>query len=219
MKKILLFIFLTFIFINISALTYGGCDYSTVSRMKSIVSNINFSYDYQIINNEAYFSVTINNLTNDIYFYDNITKRNYYFSDSNNGEITISNYKVNSGNYKFYSNNSSCYGIALGTKYYNFPKYNIFHTHELCLDIPNYSLCKKWANVNYSAAEFEEKVLEYKNKKNEIQEEEIKVEYEKTFVDILVDIYINYYYYILGCLIIVCMVIIVVSNKKNKFKL
>ena len=48
MKKIILILLLSFMFINSSALTYGGCDYSTVSRMKSIVKNINISYDYTI---------------------------------------------------------------------------------------------------------------------------------------------------------------------------
>ena len=30
------------------ALTYGGCEYSKISRLKSIVSNINLSYDEHI---------------------------------------------------------------------------------------------------------------------------------------------------------------------------
>ena len=68
MKKIILFLLINFFPFYISALTYGGCDYSDVARMKSIVTNINLSYDYKIIDNEAYFDVTLSNLTKDIYF-------------------------------------------------------------------------------------------------------------------------------------------------------
>ena len=217
MKKIILCLLISFTCINSSALTYGGCDYSTVSRMKSIVSNINISYDYTIIDNQAYFNVTINNLTNDIYFYDTVTRKNYYYNETNNGEITIPNYNT-SGSYKFYSNNIACKDISLGSKYYNFPEYNVYHTDPLCSDIPNYSLCQKWASVNYSRDQIEEFILEYKSFKEEV-EEEIKVEYEKTIVDIIADLYINYYYYFLGGLILVCCTIIIINNKKNKFKL
>lgn len=217
MKKLILFLIISFSFINSFALTYGGCDYSTVSRMKSIVSNINISYDYSIINNEAYFNVTINNLTDDIYFYDTVTRRNYYYSDTNNGEITIYNY-TNSGSYKFYSNNSSCLNVSLGNKYYKFPEYNYYYGDPLCSNIPNYSLCQKWGNVSYSRAEFEQMVNEYKNTKEEV-EEEIVIEYEKTIIDKIVELYINYYYYFFGSIILILTPIIIVSNRKNRFKL
>ena len=216
MKKLILFLIISFSFINSFALTYGGCDYSTVSRMKSIVSIINISYDYKIADDIAYFNVTINNLTPDVYFYDTVTRKNYYYSNTNNGEITLYNY-TNSGSYKFYSNNSSCYGISLGSRYYKFPQYNFYYSDPLCSDIPNYSLCQKWANVNYSRDEFEQMVMEYKNGKE--VEEEITIEYEKTLIDKMVDIYIEYYYYFLGGIILILTPIIVVSNKKNRFKL
>lgn len=219
MKKIFLTILIGFIFINSSALTYGGCDYSTVTKMKSIIKNINISYDYKIINNEAYFDVTINNLTDDIYFYDTSTNKNYYYSNTNEGEITIYNYNNDSGSYKFYSNVNDCYGISLGSKYYKFPNYNKYYNHSLCADIPNYSLCQKWINVNYSEEEFEAKVLEYKKIEDTTTEEETKVEYNKTVTDRAIELYISYYPYFLGTIIFVCCTIIFIHNKKNSFKL
>lgn len=216
MKKLILILIISFSFINSFALTYGGCDYSTVARMKSIVSNITISYDYKIVNNRPYFDVTINNLTDDVYFYDTVTRKKYYYSNTNNGEITLYNY-TNSGSYKFYSNNSSCYDISLGSKYFNFPKYNYFYSDPLCSDIPNYSLCQKWANVSYSRDEFEQLVMDYKNKKE--VEEEIIIEYEKTIIDKIVEIYIEYYYYFLGGVILILTPVIIISNKKNRFKL
>ncbi len=219
MKKIMLFLLICCFSFSVSALTYGGCDYSSVSRMKSIVTNINLSYDYKIINNEAYFDVTLNNLTEDIYFYDTATQKKYYYNDTINGEIVIFNYKITSGSYKFYSAKNECYGISLGTKYYNFPVYNKYYNNELCKDIPNYSLCQKWGYVNYSQEEFEEMVLEYKNSTPIEEEQSINLEYKKTFLEKIIDIYIKYYYLFLGALILICSIIIIINNKKNQFKL
>lgn len=216
MKKLILFLFICFSFINSFALSYGGCDYSTVARMKSIVSNITISYDYKIVDNQAYFNVTLNNLTNDVYFYDTVTKKKYYYKDTNNGEITIYNYTY-SGGYKFYSNNSSCYNFALGSRYYSFPQYNHYYSDPLCSDIPNYSLCQKWANVSYSRQDFEKMVREYKEGKE--NQEEITVEYEKTIIDKIIELYIKYYYYFLGGIILIFVPVIVISDRKNRFKL
>lgn len=219
MKKIILFLTIYLLGFSVSALTYGGCDYSTVARMKAIVTNVNLSYDYRVIDNVAYFDVTLNNLTEDIYFYDTITEKKYYYGDTNNGEITISNYKVSSGSYKFYSSKNECFGVSLGTKYYNFPVYNQYYTDPLCKDIPNYSLCQKWGYVNYSRDEFEKKVLEYKNSTSIEEDKDINIEYKKTFLEKIIDMYINYYYILLGILIFVCSAIIIINNKKNQFKL
>lgn len=219
MKKILLFLIINFIFCSASALTYNGCDYADISKMKSIVTNINLSYDYKIINNEAYFNVTINNLTEDIYFYDTATGKEYYYSDTNNGELVIYNYNITSGSYKFYSTKNNCSRILLGTKYYNFPVYNRYYGSPLCSDIPNYSLCQKWGYVNYSQDEFEKIIYEYKKNKPIEEDVEIEAEYKKTFFDKIVDIYINYYYYFLGAVILICVVVIIINNKKNYFRL
>ena len=45
MRNKILFIILSLCFIsNIGALTYGGCEYSDISRLKSLLTNINLSY-------------------------------------------------------------------------------------------------------------------------------------------------------------------------------
>lgn len=220
MKKIIFLIVLSFVFIcSSTALTYKGCEYSVVSRMKSIVNNINLSYDYQIVNDEPNFSVTINNLTDDIYFCDINKSKCYYYNNTDNGEITILGYKFSSGTYKFYSNNNNCKDVYLGAKYYKFPEYNIYYGSELCSDIPNFSLCQKWGNVNYSYEEFEQKVIEYKDSKNKIEDNETKVEYEKSFLDRFIELYINYYYIFLAGIIMIGSTLIIVNNRKNRFKL
>ena len=221
-KKIFLILIMVLFlkFTNIYALTYNGCDYSDISRIKSLVTNINISYDYKIIDNRAYFDVTITNMFPDAYFVDSSNSKTYTYNDTNDGEITIYNYQVSSGSYKFYSALDTCYGTSLGTKYYKFPTYNIYYNSSICSDVPNFSLCQKWANVNYSSNEFERLVNEYKEKLNKIDEEEKEIiDYEKTFLDRLVEIYVGNYYYFLAAIILVCLIIMIVTRRKNRFKL
>ena len=219
-KKIIFLIILVFTLkIDVHALTYGGCDYSSVSRLKSLIGNINISYDYKIIDNQAYFDVTLNNIPEDVYFIDNMTNITYTYSNTENGEITISNYTGYSGSYKFYSALADCYGITLGTKYYKFPIYNIYYSDPLCSDIPNYSLCQKWSNVNYSYDQFKNKIYEYKEKINEYEDTQENVEYNKGLLDNIVEFYVNYYYYFLGTIILICGIIIVIKRRKDRFKL
>lgn len=219
MKKILFLIIIVFTLnFNVYALTYGGCDYSVVSRMKLLVNNVNISYDYNIINSEVYFSVTLNNITPEMYFVDTLTEKTYTYADTNNGEITIYNYSGTSSNYKFYSNLRGCYGMNIGTKYYKFPIYNVYHTNQLCSDIPEFSLCKKWINKEYTYNQFEKMVNNYKKSLNDLEINE-KIEYNKSIFDIIINWYINYYYYLLIPIIIICSSIIFINRRKNKFKL
>ena len=221
MKKKILFLIVLLLFQknNVRALTYGGCDYSSVSRMKSLVNNINISYDYRIIDNVAYFDVTLNNITPEMYFWDTLTNETYTYADTQNGEITIHNYTGTSGNYKFYSAMSDCYGTALGTKYYSFPNYNIYYTNALCSDIPNYSLCQKWVKINYSYDKFEKIIFAYKDSLNSQEPIEEQVEYKDNILNKIVEFYVSYYYYFLVAVILICGIIILIKRKKDKFKL
>ena len=219
-KKIFIALLLILSVAKVEALTYGGCEYKTISRMRSLISNINISYDYKIVNNKAYFDVTITNLFPDVYFVDSYDRKKYTYSDANNGEMVIKNYPINSGSYKFYSNLSDCYGVSLATKYYKFPSYNIYYDSDTCKEIPNFSLCQKWVSVNYSSSEFAKLVEDYKDGlKEDIKEEEKKIQYEKTSLDELVNFYINNYYYFLTAIIVVCLAIMIITRRKNRFKL
>ena len=138
--------------VNCSALSYGGCDSSTISVLKKLVNNINISYSYEIVDNNAFFDITLNNIPNNVYLVDSINQKKYVYSDTENGELTINGYKnINEGKYIFYVNNGICDGIKLGTKYYKLPIYNTRRNSGLCADIPNYSLCKRhttWEDVD-----------------------------------------------------------------------
>lgn len=220
MKKLVFLIFMFFINVcSVFSLTYNGCSYSDISRLKSLISNINIYYDYHIIDNQAYFDITMVNIPNNIYVYDVNNNRYYYNYDIIDGKITIYDYNGSGGSYKFYSNLGECYGTSLGTKYYNFPIYNIYHTNELCSDIPNFSACQKWIKKSYSYDEFRNLVYEYKNTVVLEEEEQEKTEYKKSLVDMFAMLYVNYYYYILIGIIIICGSIILINRRKNRFKL
>lgn len=221
MKKniiyILLLISLLFCLkMEVKSLTYGGCEYSDVSRLKSIVSNINITYDYYILDNNAYFNITLTNITPDIYFVDSQTGITYNYSNTTDGEITINNYKSKTGNYKFYSALNECYGVKLSNKYYKLPTYNVYYTDDLCQKNQNNSLCQKWANVTYSYSEFKNLIEKY-NEKNAEEKEKVNVIYEKTYLDLIVNFYTKYYYFILIGIIVVCVVIMIINKRKNRF--
>ena len=220
MKKITIAVIMFFLgLFYAKALTYGGCEYSQISRLKSIVNNINISYDYHETNEEIYFDVTINNLTNDIYLYDSGLNTYYYFSDTNNGELVIRNYSINSGTYKFYSNLSDCNGLSIGSKYYKFPVYNQYFNDPICDDIKGYGLCQKWIDNSYTYDRFKSLVLQYKSSLNKKDETKNEIEYETGFIDLLTKIYTKYYYIFLIAIIAICGLIMYISNKRNSFKL
>ena len=220
MKRKIIFLIMLIMFINCNcrALSYGGCSYSEVSKLKAFVSNINISYDYYISNNKAYFNLTLNNIVPGIYFVDSYTGNSYNYYDTNDGEITLYNYNNYQGSLKFYSELQQCYGIKLGTKYYKFPQYNSYYQEPICLENKNFTLCQKWQKMIYSYSELEKKIEEYNRKmENEIQEEDIEFEYNPTFLDKIVKFYTKYYYIILSAIILVCVVIMIVSSRKNRF--
>lgn len=224
MKKSISFIIVTiitlFVAFETKALTYGGCEYSEISRLKSIVSNINLSYDYYIKNNEAYFNVTISNLVPGVYFVDSQTGITYNYNNTLDGEITINNYKNLAGNYKFYSAINECYGVKLGNKYYSFPSYNYYYDMPICKENKNFSLCQKWVKVTHSYNDLKKIIDDYNRKSELIEEnEKIETEYKETYIDLVVKFYIKYYYIILIGIIVVCVVIMFINKKKNSFDL
>ena len=216
MKKKIIFMVLMFLsFIKVSALSYAGCDFSDVSRMKQIVSNINVSYNYRIVNDEAYFDVIISNLTNEIYVTDNYFKTNFY---SSNGELVIPNVKANSIYLKFNSNRQECKGLLLGNKYEQFPIFNKYYDDKVCSNTP-ISYCDKWVNKAYTLEEIKEAIDKYNNSINDQPEDPTEVVYKKNILDKIIEFYTKYYYFILAGIIIFSTVIIVVNKKKNQFKI
>ena len=217
-KIVLVLILLFFTKANINALSYGGCDYSTIARLKSLVNNVNVYYDYYLKDDIAYFNVTLTNVPENVYFIDSYDNGKYSYLNTNDGQITIYNYSSKNGFYSFYSSLDECNTTKLGTKYYKFPTYNIYYKSQLCEDIPEFSLCQKWANVNYGYDKFRKLVYDYKNKE-EKQDEQPEIKYNKTFLDNIIDFYVKNYYFVLGGVIIICGIALIIKLKKDKFNL
>jgi hypothetical protein len=153
-----------------------------------------------------------------IYFIDSTTDKRYSYYDSVDGVITISGYSVTSGAYKFYSDLSECYGIKLGNRYFKLPVYNKYYNDPLCKQNPNYSLCQKWVKVIYSRDEFESMINKYKNsKEKDEQEQNNEIIYKKTYLDMFVKFYVDYYYILLIGIIAICITIMIINRKKNRF--
>lgn len=223
MKKkiiyVLFFAMLLFFSNNcVCAYTYGGCEYSEIARLKSIVSNINLSYDYYIYENTPYFTVTISNIVPGLYFVDSKTEKKYNYTNSIDGEITINGYTSIGGTYNFYSDLTGCKKVKLGSKYYSFPYYNSYYTSDICLKNQTYSLCKKWTKVNITYEELSKKINEYNQQKNKIEDsDQGSIVYNKTILDYFVEFYVEYYYIMLIGIILLCVTAMIITKRKNRF--
>ena len=216
MKRLLFILIVLFVgFKNYNAL----CSNSILSNIRKEANNINYSVDYYIENELVKYNITINNITPNIYFVDNYKKISYHYSDTNNGEVTISNYNLTSISFSFYGT-GECDGEKLITKHLSFPIYNMYYKNELCSGYESLNVCKKWVNYPIGYSKFIETLNEYKvASESEVINDETSVDIEKTIIDIILDFYVKYYYILLGLTVLVCCVVIIIYNKKNNFKL
>ena len=208
MKKIF-FMFCFFIFIlNINA----ECSNLDIIRLAFFVNNINYTYDYHIIDDKAYFDVLLSNITSEMYLIDSFNNK-YEYNDTVNGEIYLYDYH-DSVNFKFYSVN--CNDTKIGELNITFPKYNNYYNKDVCNKYKNLNVCKKWVNKYFSEAEVNNEIKNYNSKfVNKNDEEKIKNDiFEKINY-----YYINYYYIILPPIIIFGIASIIIINKKKKFNL
>lgn len=218
-KKIFLLLILLLIPIKINAIVISGCKTQVLSNLKSLASNVNLSYTYEIKNNNAYFKITINNITDKIYIVDNLGNK-YTYNNSNKGEIITNEYKdINKISFRIYSSVPDCMDDLLITKYINLPTYNIYYNDPVCKGIEDYKLCQRWATQTLGYEEFVQEVNNYKIKKNTNIVDNNKNANTKGLFDMMFDIYINYYYIILPVLIVVCLSFVYIKNRKNKFNL
>lgn len=170
-----------------------SCDYTLLSNLKKMASNIDITYTYKIENDVAYFDVTLTNIQPDLYFVDNNYNKTYYYTDTNNGVMTIYNYNSGKISYSFYSNNQECINEQLNVRYINLPYYNKYYNYEECKGIEEYLLCNKWSKNNYGYIDFKEKTLEYRQQKEKKQNNQLITE-EGNWFDRLVGFYLTYFY-------------------------
>lgn len=215
MKKIWLFILMLVLPICVSARAKTGCDYTLLSKLKKYASNVNIIYDYKIVNNDAYFNITINNLVHDIYILDETSGKRY---SSDNGEIVIPDiHGVKKITFKIFSNVSSCSDELLLTQYVTLPVYNKFSTDPLCDGLDNYNLCYTFIDTDLSYEDFKEKVEAYRNRKPDEIEEEVKKEHVKSDWEKFLDFMVKYGIFIAAAIAILITIISVYRSRKNQF--
>lgn len=201
MKKYLLtFIFICFVLFPGKA--YARCSDVEFGKLQKIAANISYSTVYREENGKVVFDITLTNVTNDVYLYDFIGRRNIYGS---NNPITL--YGYNSGatiNYTVRSNSNNCRGETLRTILVTLPSYNPYYTDELCEGISSYSLCNRWYNTqNLSYEDFEKQVKNYRKKLEAVEEPVEEPEEQPTWQSILINMFTKYYVFILVPIIII----------------
>ena len=205
--------FLILLFILFIEKINAECSSFDVLRQKSLVSNVNYSYDYYIVDNKAYFNVTLSNLTPEMYLIDSLNNK-YSYYNSKNGELFLNSYS-NNVEFTFYSTN--CNNEKIGKIIINFPIYNEFYNDSICQGYNKFIWCKKWSNKVYSKQEIIE-LKEKQAKKQKILERNNETSSDR-FYDKINTFYIKYYYVFLPIIIIIGIFSIIFVNKKQKFNL
>lgn len=194
------------------------CSTERIAELSKIAENINLSYTYEVGEEDAEFKVTVSNLTNDVYLV------------SNEEEITVSGInektidkKFPSGttlNFVVFSNDKNCKNEALTNKYITLPYYNLYSNYGMCKEYPEHEYCKRWYDSSkISRSEFERALADYSDKLMD-DEEKVKETKEKTFLDMLEEIWNNYNIFIiisLGLILVIVVIIIikVIKNRKS----
>jgi hypothetical protein len=218
MKKIWLFILLLVLPISVFARSTTKCDYTLLSKLKKYASNVNIIYDYKIVDNEAYFNVTINNIVPDIYIIDEITGSNYSYDNTNNGELVIPNVSgVKKLKYKIMSHNSECSDELLLTQYIKLPVYNKYSNDPLCDGMEGYKLCYTFLDTEITYEEFKKKIEEFKKEKSSEKEEVKEIVKSKSDWDKFLDFMIKYGIYTVGALAIIITILSIRRSRKNQF--
>ena len=220
MKKIILLIIM-FIPSMVLARSKTSCDYTLLSNLKNLASNVDITYTYRIDNDIAFFDVSITNLNSDIYIVDNIKNKTYYYEDTNNDMVTINDYLSGNVSYTIYSNNNECLNEKLTVKYVNLPYYNKYYKYVECTDLNEFKLCQKWVKYTGNYSDFVSQVNQYRqNLKMDIGNE---VKHDESFFTKLIHFYLNYYYLVLPMLILLIVGILYliryIKNRLNRFKI
>ena len=221
-KNILILIFSILLLPNIVN-ARKMCEYDDKTRLQRIASNIASSYTYKEEKNEetgfntVKFTVTLTNMHDDVVIIDEETNEHYY--NNADREIVIENVKP--GKYlKFlvYGNIDNCREEKVTTIYVTLPSFNKYYTDELCRNIPDYSLCNKWANIKMTHEKFTQKVQAYLDSLI-VSSENTASENQESVFEIIIAFLAKYSLIIFGSIIIICAGLIFYLVRKDDFDL
>ena len=151
MKKYLLIILSSLFFLpNIYA-----CTYEIKAELRNLASNVNFNLDYDIVNDEASFKLTITGVDSGLYVVDDDNHRY-----DGGQDIVINNikggakikYRVRSVYY------DACINKDLYVKSISTPYYNKYYNDDLCLKHKDSDLCYRWRSTDMSYDDFKKRI-------------------------------------------------------------
>ena len=123
-------ILILLILLPLSAKAYT-CGYNEQADLRKMASNIQTSYEYYEYNGNAYFNVTLTNMSDRLYIEDMSTGKTYYYNGTS--ELTIYGYPASTNiKYKIYPTKYNCMSSYLVIKYVNLPDYNRYYSDPLC---------------------------------------------------------------------------------------
>lgn len=150
-------------------ITHAECDYQRKAELSRIASNVQLSYTYD---SNYHFNIIITNITDDIYI--------SYFDPGRLTDVKLSgagekNIGVTSGaslKFEIFSNDSSCNGDLLLTKYITVPVYNSFNSYDECQKYPNFKYCQLWLNTSITNEQFDNAFSQYTTELEEIRKKD-----------------------------------------------
>lgn len=212
MKKLIFFLLLFSLSFKVNAYY---CDYEYYNGLQKKALNVNIMTDYEIIDDKAFFTITIYNMKEDQYIIN--TKNNARYNYNSTGLVEIQVNQPGIYSFEVYSNDNYCNKNYLNKLVAEIPTYNKYYKDKLCTGIESFKYCQRWFSTPITYEEFKKGIIEYKNR----FEEEIIVEEEyKSIGDYILEFYLKYWYILLPSIIVVCLLGIYLKLKQeNKFKL
>lgn len=198
-----------------------SCDYDISTNLKQLATNIDYTYDYTITNDDAFFYLTFTNVYKDLYLVNKTTNERYY-PDANQDMSTIRIGPLNDGTaYEMvvytnsYGSYYDCRNISLYSFYITTPTFNPYYQLDICKGYESYKLCNIWYNHGLTKEQFLTSMTNYiasLNKTDDNPSDE-----DKDQDNTVIKWYLSNYYYILPAIIIVGGYIIYADRKNNTF--
>lgn len=203
--KYVLFLIIVCLFPNV---VHADCSYERMAELSRIASNVQFSYDYEFVDNTVKYYVNITNVTNDIYIID---------SEDNEFRLKKEFYReysfLNKVDFSIYSNDSSCRGEKILDKHISFPYYNEFSMLPECKEYPDFPLCGTWtATGNLIEDDFYKQFASYVNDEQEDDNDKSK---KKSTMQVILDKLNETKFILLLCSLLIIILLFVLKKVKK----
>lgn len=225
MKKVLLFVFVFFMFsLNVIA----DCSYTEQAELLNKAANVKVSYEIknEVVHfvdmdaNVDYFNIIITNLNNDFYATIKDDATNNLKNVVGNSNDGIANYRwdnldtITNFTIEVFVSKGNCSGQKIKTLYLQTPRYNEYYNREICEELSDFYLCQKYITTNIPTEErFFEQLDSYKSGRINEQGETVD---NRNFFDKTIDFIKDNKWFLLGGLVLITGGIVFVYTKKNK---